>query len=219
MNKKVTTIYLVRHGQSESNKNVESHGETYNVDTPLTELGKTQAAETKDKLKDIHFDAVFSSDLIRAKQTAEIIAFERKLIVQTSELIRERSYLHVMESNPHKTKAEIQQEMQEVLASLDEKGKHAYKYAPDIDSAEEAAQRLIQYMREISVAYPGKTVLLVNHGNNIRSFLTYIGYAKYDSLPSGAIKNGAYVVLTCDGVDFFVKETYGVTISKEMSIS
>lgn len=219
MNKQLTTIYLVRHGQSESNKNVETHGETYNVDTPLTELGKQQATEAKQKLTDVQFDAIFSSDLIRAKQTAEIINLERKLVINTSKLIRERSYLHAMEKNPNKTKSEIQKEMQQALEKLDEKGKHEYKYAPDIDSAGEAAQRLILFMREIAVAYAGKTVLIVNHGNNMRSFLTYIGYAKYDDLPSGAITNGAYIVLECDGVNFFVKDTHGVTLQKEMSVS
>ena len=45
------------------------------------------------KLKDIPFEAIFSSDYIRAKETAEILKAERNIIVLTKEMIRERQDL------------------------------------------------------------------------------------------------------------------------------
>ncbi|MBI2064645.1 MAG: histidine phosphatase family protein, partial [Candidatus Yanofskybacteria bacterium] len=61
-------------------------------DSPLTEAGLEQVKTTAQELKDIHFDAIFSSDLHRAQRTAEIIKLERQLAVQASKALRERTY-------------------------------------------------------------------------------------------------------------------------------
>lgn len=64
-------LYIVRHGQSESNAAHIMQGSK--IDKPLTEKGIQQARVTKEKLTGIQFDRVYSSPLIRAAQTAEII--------------------------------------------------------------------------------------------------------------------------------------------------
>src|ERR1700722_10343612 len=84
-NPKPCIMYLVRHGQSEANVQ-----ELFGLDTPLTLMGKKQARTLSNLLKNVHFEAIFSSDLIRAKQTAEIIALEHKITVQTKDLLKER---------------------------------------------------------------------------------------------------------------------------------
>ena len=62
-------VYIVRHGQVPHNAIKQ-----YNAkDEDLTELGIKQAEKLKEKIKNIHFDMVISSPLIRAKHTAEII--------------------------------------------------------------------------------------------------------------------------------------------------
>ena len=61
-----TTLYLVRHGQSLGNLNEQMLGHT---DLDLSELGYRQAAATFERLKDTHFDAVYSSPLQRAYNT------------------------------------------------------------------------------------------------------------------------------------------------------
>lgn len=79
-------IYLVRHGQVPHNA---SH--QYNTkDEDLTDIGINQALEVKEKIKDIDFDIIYSSPLIRAKHTAEIITDNSKSIV-FDDRIRERS--------------------------------------------------------------------------------------------------------------------------------
>lgn len=209
----ITTFYIVRHGESEENAHPDPDSLPVNhwgeYQAPLTERGEKQAQKRAEELRNIHFDAAFSSDLTRAKQTAEIIALERKIAIQTTDMIRERS------SNEYfkkigKSKEEIFKEMQEDLKSLDEKGKLTYKHTPVMESVEEAASRMITFLREIAVAYPGKTILVTNHGNLMRSLLTHIGYVKYDELPSGTVENTGYIVMQCDGTDFFVKETHGI---------
>lgn len=77
-------LYLVRHGQSEANRK-KIHGGC--LDVPLTEQGKADAKSARNLLQDISFEKVYTSDLIRAIQTADIALpeYEKE---QTS-LIRE----------------------------------------------------------------------------------------------------------------------------------
>lgn len=63
-------IYIVRHGQTDYNVNGRYGGR---IDVPLNEVGKVQALEIKEQLKDIKFDKVYSSPLSRAYETAKTI--------------------------------------------------------------------------------------------------------------------------------------------------
>ena len=66
-------IYIIRHGQTEKNRANVLQGRS---DIPLNDSGRQQAEEVKDRFikAGIHFDLVYTSPLIRAVQTAEIIA-------------------------------------------------------------------------------------------------------------------------------------------------
>ncbi|MEG2620914.1 MAG: histidine phosphatase family protein [Bacilli bacterium] len=78
-------IYVVRHGQTNSN-----FLRVYNDEKDeLTELGISQANELKDKIKNINFDIIFCSPLIRTKQTVNIISTNNENIV-FDERLKER---------------------------------------------------------------------------------------------------------------------------------
>lgn len=79
-------IYVVRHGRVPSNDKKIVGGRT---NEQLTEVGIKQAEYVKDKLKDISFDAIFSSNVKRAVQTAEIINIH-ELVIHLDERIAER---------------------------------------------------------------------------------------------------------------------------------
>lgn len=66
-------IYIIRHGETDANKEGMFQGWT---DVPLNDAGKALAVETGKGLGNIHFDAAYSSTLMRAKQTAEILLRE-----------------------------------------------------------------------------------------------------------------------------------------------
>ena len=68
----MTKLYIVRHGQSQANANGILQGSK--VDTPLTQTGIKQALATKEALSDVSFSKVVASPLLRAAQTATIIA-------------------------------------------------------------------------------------------------------------------------------------------------
>lgn len=81
-------IYVVRHGQTDWNKKNVLLGST---DLPLNETGEKQAIELKNKLEGINFQVIFSSDLKRARKTAQIISDDRIPIIKTNQL-QERNY-------------------------------------------------------------------------------------------------------------------------------
>ncbi|SDZ90762.1 alpha-ribazole phosphatase [Lachnospiraceae bacterium NK3A20] len=63
-------IWITRHGQTELNRKMLMQGRS---DSPLNETGIAQARAMRKKIGDVHFDAVYSSPLQRARKTATII--------------------------------------------------------------------------------------------------------------------------------------------------
>ncbi len=82
-------LYIVRHGETDWNKARKVQGHS---DIPLNEYGVHLAKQTAEGMKDIPFDMVYTSPLIRAKQTAEIILSGRNIPVLESEGIKELGF-------------------------------------------------------------------------------------------------------------------------------
>ena len=82
----MTTFYLVRHGQSEGNLYGRFIGQG---DVPLTELGVMQAQKTAEYLADVKFDQAYTSDLIRARKTGEVVLGNRKIPLVSAPNMRE----------------------------------------------------------------------------------------------------------------------------------
>jgi broad specificity phosphatase PhoE len=205
----LTTVYLVRHAQSIHNAHYDAgkHPDIIGkLGSGLSPIGVQQANTLAKKLQKISFDAIFSSDFIRAKQTAEIIALQKNLEVMTSNAIRER-YWGSLEG---KVTKDVQNHIKQLQQGLSDLDKMKVKIDKDMESEAEAVSRLITFLRGIALAYEGKTVLVVAHGNIMRSFLTHLGFARYDELAPGSIENGGYVQLESDGIDFSIKETFGI---------
>lgn len=189
---KLCTIYVARHGETEWNVKGLIQGHS---DSNLTKNGIKQAKNLGRELKNIDFDAVYSSDLLRAKRTAEIATLERKLAVVTQKALRERNFGKL----EGKTKENLK-----ILREL--KIKNVPYESIGIEADEKVIARTITLLREISVAYLGKNVLVVSHGGLLRALLVHLGFATDDQLPPGSVGNTAYVKLKSDGVDFFIEE-------------
>ena len=80
-------LLLVRHGQSESNVAMQFTGQ---ADAPLSELGRKQANELKEFiLNNYNVDSIWSSDLLRARETVAPIAKALHLSIRKEKLLRE----------------------------------------------------------------------------------------------------------------------------------
>ena len=80
----MTTLLLARHGETDWNRARRWQG---HADRPLTDRGRAQAAALGDRLANIALDAVYSSDLRRARETAEAVALPHGLdVIELPEL-------------------------------------------------------------------------------------------------------------------------------------
>lgn len=84
-----TEIILIRHGETDWNLERRLQG---HLDIPLNQVGQRQALALARSLDGVAIDAIFSSDLQRAAQTAAPLAAARKLTVQLDAGLRERCY-------------------------------------------------------------------------------------------------------------------------------
>lgn len=205
MNERICTFYLVRHGESYSNVKQKLQG---HKNSRLTNEGINQAKLIAKELKSINFDFAFSSDLLRAKKTAEIIAIEHKLLVKTSELLRERNF-GKWEGKPYNVYSTELKHLLDEFLELSDKEKKKYKF-PDMESDEEIVIRLITFLRETALAYAGKTILIGTHGSIMRAFLIHLGFGTYDEIPADAVSNCGYMKIESDGNEFFLKEVKGI---------
>ncbi len=204
-----TTIYIVRHGESESNVagGLPTSHWGKSGGSPLTANGIKQAEALAEKLAHISCDSIYSSGLDRAKDTAEIIAKPHKLSVKVNPLAHERVYgelYSAMTSDERKA-------IRTIVDNLEtEKEKLEYRFSPEGESAYEAVNRLTGFIKELSQKHIGKNVLVAAHGNIMRMFLVVHGWANYHELPHGTIENTGYYVIDSDGEHFEITETYGV---------
>ncbi len=164
---------------------------------------------TAEEFKNIDFAAIYSSDSGRAHRTAEIIKLDRELAIITTESLRERSY-GSFEGHHSDDFKEAVKKTREKINELSEAERKVAKLADDIESDAEIISRVITKLREISVAYPGKNVLVTCHGGPIRTFLEHIGYYKFGELPPGTMANAGYIKVLCDGIDFRVEQVKGI---------
>jgi broad specificity phosphatase PhoE len=141
--------FLVRHGETDWNKAERIQGHT---DTHLNETGIKQAEVTADFLKDKHIDLIISSDLARAKETAEIIAKATGAEIIFDEALREMYYgslegLFIPEVN-EKYGGFLDRPYKELGGEI-------------FEEVEERAMRALHKHRK---DYEHKNVVLVSHG-------------------------------------------------------
>jgi broad specificity phosphatase PhoE len=195
--KNYCNLYIVRHGETEWNVKKLVQGQT---DIPLNKNGEWQAKQLAEQFKKIHFDAAYSSDLLRAKKTAEIIVLEKKITVETTKILREK-YFGRFEG---KHVRELDKKIDELIKLY---GKEAKS---EIEDDENLMKRFIPFLREVAAGHLNKNVLIVTHGGLMRIFLYRLGFGDSKSLPPGSISNTAYIKLLSDGVELIVKETFGI---------
>jgi len=144
----VTTLLLVRHGETDWNAEGRLQGHT---DRPLSDYGRRQAGELADDLEDEKLEAIYSSDLARARETAEIVGERLGLPVVLHPDLREKDW-----GNWEGLTA-VERDRVEFVG----------------ESTEAHQERILGALRRISERHPGDgRVLVVTHGGSMRRVQT-----------------------------------------------
>jgi broad specificity phosphatase PhoE len=154
----VTTILLARHGESDWNRSQQWQGF---ADRPLTDLGRRQAVELAHRLADTELDAVYSSDLRRARETAETVARAKGLRVEATPDLREVD----VGSWEGLTRAEAETRFPDRFA-LWLQGQEGWA---DGETYEQMSERVVRAIHRIAKTHDGQRVLVVAHGGSIRA--------------------------------------------------
>ncbi len=156
-----TIIYAVRHGETEWNSLGISQG---HLDSPLSENGVRQTQLLAGGLARKNIEVLFSSDLGRALQTAEIIARPLSLDIHTDARLRERN-LGIMQGL---TRREFDKRYPEEGARFDSNDPDYV--IPGGESLRQLFDRAVECAEEIARSNAGKVILLVGHGGVLRSY-------------------------------------------------
>jgi broad specificity phosphatase PhoE len=143
----VTTLLLVRHGETDWNAVARLQGHT---DRPLSDFGRRQARQLADELEDEPLDAIYTSDLARARETAEIAGERLGLPIVLDPDLREKDW------GTWEGLTSVERDRVEFLG----------------ESTEAHQERILQALRRIAERHPGGRVLIVTHGGSMRRVQT-----------------------------------------------
>ncbi len=185
----MTEMWLVRHGQTDWNLAGIYQGQS---DIPLNATGIKQASELALKLKGTHFDAIYSSDLKRARQTAEIIAEQVGAPVFIDPRLRE-----------------IKQGVWEGMTIEEVKQKFAPDFnrdpelinVPRAEGAESLAEvitRMVEAANEIHNRHNGSRVLLASHGLAVAVLYLTVNQSSFLNVYKHIPENGQPLVINVD---------------------
>ena len=153
-----TTILLARHGETDWNAARRVQGHT---DVPLNERGREQARALAEELHDEPLDAVYASDLLRAHETARIVAERKGLDVIVLPELRERDF------GTWEGLTDV-----EVLDRFPQARTGTWG---DAETREELSHRILLALERIADAHPDGRVLVVAHGGPLRAVLRAAG--------------------------------------------
>src|SRR2546423_3515053 len=146
----VTTLLLVRHGETDWNAQLRYQG---HADIPLNERGRQQARELAARVAAEAVDAIYASDLSRARETGEIVAARLGLPVLTDPGLREMD-VGSFEGRTH-----------EEVAGREWDG----------EPREAHSKRVLRTLDRIAAAHPSARVLVVTHGGCLRRVQESLG--------------------------------------------
>ena len=202
----ITTLYIVRHGESEGNV----QGDIFGVDPPLTPRGIQQAQALSLVFEKITLHHVYASRLKRAHKTAQIIADKKGLPVSFHEGIRERHF-GSLEGKTGVYGKEHYGDSYEKFNTASAVEQMNWKFVPDMESFGETLSRVVGAIDEITHAHKGKTHLLASHANVMLSLLVHLKFATFNELPNGSIQNTAYIKIEKNNDIYSITETLGIT--------
>ncbi len=151
----MTIVYLIRHCEAMGNKRRIFQGTT---DCDISETGAKQLEFLKERFKDIHLDAVYSSPLIRTKKTAQAVVGDRDLAIVSNKGLIELDG-GVVEGRP------FAEAFNEIAGLAEIWNNHPQDFAPERgEPMREAYERIWNTILEIVYENKDKSVAIATHG-------------------------------------------------------
>lgn len=148
-------LYFARHGQTDGNASNGKAAAAY--DEPLNHKGIEQAEALAEELKDVKLDAITSSSLKRARQTAEIVNRHHNLFIRVADSWAERKANSYIDAN-------IWQDLFDFDKNIQiENG----------ESLSDFFARIYEAIDKLKSEYSGKSVLVVSHGGPQHALYAY----------------------------------------------
>ncbi|WP_026369724.1 histidine phosphatase family protein [Kallotenue papyrolyticum] len=171
-----TTLYLIRHGETEWNRIGRWQGHR---DVPLSDLGREQARALAERLarEQVRIDAVYASDLRRALETAQILAAPLQLEVVALPALRE------IDIGPWSglTRAEIIERFPGAFVE--------YDLPPGSESHTAFTERVFEALVRLAAEHRGQRIAVVTHGGAVRAALRVMQQLNGDEQPVPHIGN------------------------------
>lgn len=183
--RKLTTFYLVRHGETMWNKEQRLQGW---LDSPLSENGILHAEKLRDHLKNTNFTAAYSSSSGRAKETMQILLADRQLPIYDEDNLRE-IFLGDWQG---KTVEDIVISHPDYELYTDYPGQFV---ATHTESFGMVTERAMFTLKKIAEKYPENTVLIVSHAVTIKCIVNAILGRSVDQLWTEPYINGTSVTI------------------------
>ncbi|HXV79870.1 MAG TPA: histidine phosphatase family protein [Candidatus Binatia bacterium] len=167
-----TQVIIVRHGQTQWNLKLIRQG---HLDSSLTEKGIAQAKALGERLKREIFTALYSSDLGRALQTAQMIADATGHTIVTDPRLRER-HLGIFQGL---TGEELREKYPEEYR-LHRTSGPGY-VIPGGESVQQQVARNVVYLNEIAEKHLGETIVVVTHGGVLSGLFRHTFAIPYEA--------------------------------------
>lgn len=180
MKEGIANLYFARHGQTEMNLTSSLQSYSDGKLSLLTQKGREQAHILGDHLQPVPFVHVYSSPLLRALETAAIVAPHNEIMPLSG--LRERSFGD-LECKPYK---ESTKERQRFLSN-----QTINFYG--IETDEEIKKRMFPFLEDIAIAHLGMNALFVTHSGIMRFLLHHFGSIPYEKMEDLTISETAYM--------------------------
>ncbi len=177
---KETEIILIRHGETEWNSQKRMQGHS---NSNLSEVGRGQIQALGELMKNVSFDHIYSSDSLRARQTAEAITQYSGHTLQFDQRIREKN-LGVFEGL---TSTEAKERHPEVYRLFKTAG--ANYVIDEGESTQQLLERALEFSEEIRLRHPQERVVMVTHGGVVRVLMKHALGLSIDAPTRFIIKN------------------------------
>lgn len=191
-------LWLVRHGQTDWNAQRRIQGHT---PTELNATGRQQAELLSQWFAERHFSAIWSSDLPRALQTAQIIAARQSCPMTVTPQLRERN-LGAFEG---KTWDEVRTLRADLSGSSTNNGDLAdWTGVPGVESDQQLWDRTRAVLDAMSEAENGKDMMAVTHGGVLKHVLWHVLGLAAGAPRRFGLSNGLTAVLEKRGDNYYL---------------